>query len=319
VKKQSRREPALAPADGEKQVTVDAAVPQINGAPDPNGVAKTEPIIEMANMTVTYGAMDVPALDKVNLKIYEGDRVAIVGRSGSGKSSMLRAILRFYDPSGGVIKLTGTPLKEMPRCELARRVAVVEQEPSLFPMTLLENVLYGIDKDSVDPRTGEPCYSEQMRKSCAQSLQEAGLPVVPGNDLNLELDTRVGEGGRSLSGGQRQRVAIARALIRNPEVLLLDEPTAALDSQSENMVVTALRNAMQHSNSMVMVTHRLGVVRSLDVNRVIVMDKGKIVEEGHPEDLLEHEEGLYFALAREQGIHGGRHLSPSRINKYLHE
>jgi len=296
--------------------------PTINGVPVPAATTPLQvqpPIIEMRNMTVKYGAMDVPALDSVDLRIHEGDRVAVVGRSGSGKSSMLRSILRFYDPSDGTIEMTGRSLKQIPRRELARRVAVVEQEPSLFPMTLLENVLYGIAMDSVDPKTGEPCYSDEMRRSAAESLREAGLPVHPGNDLNLELDTRVGEGGRSLSGGQRQRVAIARALIRNPEVLLLDEPTAALDSQSEKKVVEALLRAMDHSKSMVMVTHRLGVVRSLGVNRVVVLDGGRIVESGHPEVLLADQDSLYASLAREQGITACRSLSTALINKYLHE
>ena len=98
---------------------------------------------------------------------------------------------------------------------------MVEQEPHLFPMTLLEIVLYGIEKDSDDPRTNELCYSDAWRNAAEKSLRKAGLPVTAGNDLNLELDTRVGEGGRSLSGGQRQRVAIARALIRNPEGTLV--------------------------------------------------------------------------------------------------
>jgi ABC-type multidrug transport system fused ATPase/permease subunit len=101
---------------------------------------------------------------------------------------------------------------------------------------------------------------------------------------------------------QRQRVAIARALIRSPTVLLLDEPTSALDSESEKKVLVALQSAMEHCKCMVMVTHRLGAVRALDVNRVIVMEKGRIVESGHPERLLQKENGLYASLAREQGI-----------------
>lgn len=269
-----------------------------------NGRASEElkPVIEMKNMTVTYGAMSKPALDGVDLKVYPGDRIAVVGRSGSGKSSMLRSILRFYDPSSGLIALAGDKMTDLTRKEIAKKVAVVEQEPSLFPMSLLENVLYGIDKDSTDSKTGEPCYSEEYRDAVHDSLKLCGLPVHPGNDLSLELDTRVGEGGRSLSGGQRQRAAIARAIIRSPEVLLLDEPTAALDSESEKKVVKALQSAMVNAKSMVMVTHRLGVVRSLDVNRVIVMDQGKIVESGHPEKLLRDEGSLYFGLASEQGI-----------------
>lgn len=166
-----------------------------------------DPMIEMINVTVKYDSMDVPAINGVDLKIYLGDRVAIVGRSGSGKSSMLRTIMRFYDPVGGCIKLNGVPLTELSRHELSRKLGVVDQEPSLFPLTLLENVLYGVEKDAINPQDGEPCYSEACEKKVSESLELAGLPIHPGNDLKLSLDTRVGEGGRSLSGGQRQRVS----------------------------------------------------------------------------------------------------------------
>jgi ABC-type multidrug transport system fused ATPase/permease subunit len=214
--------------EASRSTTSPLVEPSTNEPKSANGERSNEvvPIIEMRNMTVTYGAMEAPALNQIRLGIYEGDRVAVVGRSGSGKSSMLRSILRFYDPSSGEIRLSGTSLKNMTRKELARRVAIVEQEPQLFPMTLLENVQYGIDRDSIDPRTKEPCYSDDMRSAAERSLRKAGLPVTPGNDLGLELDTRVGEGGRSLSGGQRQRVAIARALIRTPEGALVRFPFA---------------------------------------------------------------------------------------------
>lgn len=262
-----------------------------------------DPVIKIEDMTVTYGAMDVPALDKINLDVFEGDRVAIVGRSGSGKSTLLRSILRFYDPISGSCKLEGKNLTELSRQELASRISVVEQEPHLFPMSLMDNVLYGIDKDAIDEETGEEIYSSKWRQEVIDALEVAGLPVdgVHKNNMGLELDTRVGEGGRTLSGGQRQRLAIARALIRKPEVLLLDEPTAALDSESEKRVVTALSNAMKKSKSMLMVTHRLGVIRSLAVNKVVVLDRGSIAELGHPETLLE-QNGIYTQLAREQGI-----------------
>lgn len=265
-------------------------------------LAASEPIIRMNNLTVTYGAMDVPALNGVDLEIRPNDRVAIVGRSGSGKSTMLRTILRFYDPTSGSISLMGDDLTQLTRKQIAEKVSVVSQEPNLFPMSLLDNVMYGIEKDAVDPETGEPCYGQPYRMAAQESLLRAGLPIEENNDLNLDLDTRVGEGGRALSGGQRQRVAIARALIRRPDLLLLDEPTAALDSESEKKVVEALRDSMQDTKSMVMVTHRLGVVRAIGVNRVFVMEKGRIVEEGHPEDLLKLPNGLYASLAREQGI-----------------
>mmetsp|Transcript_9275 Transcript_9275/g.16865 ORF Transcript_9275/g.16865 Transcript_9275/m.16865 type:complete len:727 (+) Transcript_9275:203-2383(+) len=267
-----------------------------------NGETVEKPIIAMKNVTLEYEAMERPALAGISTNIYAGDRVALVGRSGSGKSSMLRTMLRFYDPSSGTIELDGEDLRSLTRAETTAHVSLVEQEPHVFPMSLMENVLYGIEKDEIDPDTGEARYSTMYRNKVSECLSLAGLPVVPGNELGLELDTRIGEGGRSLSGGQRQRVAIARAIIRSPQVLLLDEPTAALDSESEKKVVESLQKAMEVTKSMVMVTHRLGVVRSLDVNRVIVLDRGEIVEEGHPEELLRNESSLYATLAREQGI-----------------
>ena len=248
--------------------------------------------------------MNLNALSDVNLNIYDGDRVAIVGRSGSGKSSMLRAILRFYDPIDGAISLDGIQLQQLTRQQMAQKISIVEQEPSLFPMTMLENVLYGILEDTIDPVTGKECYSAKYEQAVMKALDEAGLPIDDGNDLNLDLYTRVGDGGRALSGGQRQRVAIARALVRNPEVLLLDEPTAALDSESERIVIAALLQAMNHANCLVMVTHRLNVVAALGINRVIVMDKGKIIEDGHPDILMNKSDGHYARLAREQGLLG---------------
>ncbi|EED94638.1 predicted protein, partial [Thalassiosira pseudonana CCMP1335] len=274
-------------------------VPEIG---DPKDVTNTQTttVIEMKDMFVKYGSMDKPALSNINLEAHDQDRIAVVGRSGSGKSSMLRTILRFYDPSTGTCNLEGKSLTEMTRSEIASKIVVVEQEPHLFPMTLIDNVLYGVEKDSIDKVTGEECYSEKYRFAVTEALSLAGLPVTgENNDLGLELDTRVGEGGRTLSGGQRQRVAIARALVRFPDVLLLDEPTAALDSKSEKVVVEALKSAMLRTRCMLMVTHRLGVVRSLGVNKVVVLEQGSIVEIGHPEELLKSG-GIYSQLAREQ-------------------
>lgn len=262
------------------------------------------PIVQVNNITVHYGTMEIPAINGVSLSVDKGERVAIVGRSGSGKSSLLRSILRFYDPVQGNIQINGIDLRNFTRQEMASQMAIVSQEPDLFPLTLLDNVLYGIDKDTVDPRTGKPCYSYQLRQRAEKALQLAGLQLSPSNDLNLGLDSRVGEGGRTLSGGQRQRVAIARALTRNPTILLLDEPTSALDTVSETKVIKALQSATDHCQCTILVTHRLGAIRSLNVNRVIVMDSGKIVESGDPEELLLKENSMYGNLAREQGIVG---------------
>jgi len=320
----------------------------------------TPPIISFQNMTLQYKSMTSNALTDLSASFNPGDRVAIVGRSGSGKSSILRSILRFYDPSSGSISLNGNNLRTLSRSQLSDQIVVVEQEPHLFPMTLLENVLYGIDKDCIvnNDIAGDSAavYSEDFRQAAVEALFLAGLPIageevkpttttetatettsilngdethhsnnnineediMPTNDndaykglLGLELDTRVGEGGRTLSGGQRQRVAIARALVRNPDVLLLDEPTAALDSKSEYTVIKALKAAMKRTRCMIMVTHRLGVIKSLDVNKVIVLRDGRIAEIGHPEELMSKEEGVFKELAAEQGIYASSSSSSS--------
>lgn len=173
---------------------------------EPNGIKALTPVISIRGMTISYGAMDVPALDKINLDIFEGDRVAIVGRSGSGKSSLLRTLLRFYDPLSGSCNIEGKSLTEISRKELASRITVVEQEPHLFPMSLMDNVLYGYEKDIFDEETGEYTYNSEWRREVSKALEVAGLPLNGPlkNSMGLELDTRVGEGGRTLSGGQRQ-------------------------------------------------------------------------------------------------------------------
>lgn len=167
---------------------------------------ESAPLIQFSDMSVTYGAMKAPALSNINLNINPGDRVAIVGRSGSGKSSLLRSVIRFYDPSSGTCKVEGRNLIDLTRKEIASKIALVEQEPHLFPMSLIDNVLYGVSKDVFDNDTREANYGAKWRDDVAEALELAGLSVseTQQNNLGLELDTRVGEGGRTLSGGQRQ-------------------------------------------------------------------------------------------------------------------
>ena len=225
-----KRVPTIRDPSHDKKIVVKSGSDATNGSDSEekllNGKQNSKsPILSLKNVKVEYEAMERPALDKIDVEIYPGDRVALVGRSGSGKSSMLRTMMRFYDPSCGSIELCGKDLRNMTRSETAGRVAIVAQEPHMFPMSLMENVLYGIEKDDIDTETGVARYSVRYRDAVSNCLRLAGLPIDPGNELGLELDTRIGEGGRSLSGGQRQRAAIARALIRSPEVLLLDEPT----------------------------------------------------------------------------------------------
>lgn len=273
---------------GEMSVIPKAQVSAVNGG------TTAAPVLSVQNVTLQYDAMEHPALQNVDIDFYPGDRVAIVGRSGSGKSSLLRSLLRFYDPSEGVVAYKGNDLKTLSRQQLASVLTMVPQEPALFPLTLLENVLYGLPKDKGG-------YSVALQDRATEALIKAGLNVT-----EIPVTTRIGDGGRTLSGGQRQRVAIARALVREANVLILDEPTAALDSSTEQQVIQTLRTLMERKNtsieSVVMVTHRLGVIESLGVNRVIVMDQGRIVESGHPDFLLKNPSGAFSRLAAEQGI-----------------
>jgi len=183
----------------------DTSIVEANGkvATEQTAINQIDPLIQFSRVSVTYGAMNVPALNEINLDINVGDRVSIVGRSGSGKSSLLRTVLRFYDPSSGVCKVEGRSLTDLSRQEIASKIAIVEQEPHLFPTSLMENVLYGIPKDSFDSDSGEAIYDSQRRNNVSEALALAGLPVHD-NQLSLDLDTRVGDGGRTLSGGQRQ-------------------------------------------------------------------------------------------------------------------
>lgn len=238
--------------------------------------------IELDHVYFRYRA-DLPqVMQDVCISIEPGEVVGIVGRSGSGKSTLTRLIQRLYVPEAGRVSIDGTDLSTVDVSSLRRQIGVVLQENLLFNRSIRENIAIA------DP--GAPL------EKVIEAARMAGA-----HDFILELpeayDTIVGEHGASLSGGQRQRVAIARALMHNPRILIFDEATSALDYESERIVQANMRTICR-GRTVIIIAHRLSAVR--DANRILVMDHGRVVEQGSHADLLRKDNGLYARLCRMQ-------------------
>jgi len=216
------------------------------------------------------------ALDDISFVARPGTVTAVVGRSGSGKTSLIRLVPRFYEPSGGRITLDGVALDDYPLADLRRQVAMVGQKVMLFDDTIGANIAYGMDASQA-----------QIRAAAEAANAWEFIERLP-----QQLDTPVGENGALLSGGQRQRLAIARAILRDAPILILDEATAALDNESERLVQDALQRLMPERTTLV-IAHRLSTIEHAD--QVLVMDQGRIVERGTHAELLAMG-GLYERL-----------------------
>ncbi|XP_072607960.1 bile salt export pump isoform X2 [Vulpes vulpes] len=234
--------------------------------------------IEFHNVTFHYPSRpEVKILNNLSMVIKSGEMTAVVGSSGSGKSTALQLIQRFYDPSEGMVTLDGHDIRSLNIQWLRAQIGIVEQEPVLFSTTIAENIRYGREDATME---------DIVRAAKAANAYNFIM------DLPQQFDTLVGEGGGQMSGGQKQRVAIARALVRNPKILLLDMATSALDNESEAMVQEAL-NKIQQGHTIISVAHRLSTVRAADV--IIGFEHGTAVERGSHEELLERK-GVYFTL-----------------------
>lgn len=221
---------------------------------------------------------DQSILRNLNLTIKANTSTAIVGKSGSGKSTIAGLLLRLYDPEGGQVLLDGRDVRGLDVDWLRTRIGAVNQEPILFSGTIRENILYGVAEEE----RGTVDFDAVCQQACVDEFVER---------LPLKYETLVGQRGMMLSGGQKQRVAIARALIKNPRILLLDEATSALDASSEKYVRMALES-LAHGRTVLTIAHRLSTIRSAD--RILVLDGGRIVEAGSYEELMARSEFHMF-------------------------
>lgn len=239
--------------------------------------------IAFENVTFSYPTRkEVTVLHSLSLSAKAGQRIALVGPSGAGKSTVVSLLLRFYDPDAGRILIDGYEAREYSLHTLRSSMAIVPQEVLLFGGTIAENIAYG-----------RPGASQAEIEEAALSANAHGFI----SEFPEGYQTVVGERGVKLSGGQRQRVAIARAILRNPAILILDEATSSLDSESESLVQQALETLMRGRTS-VIIAHRLATIREADC--IYVIKEGEVVEQGTHEELITHEEGVYRNLSELQ-------------------
>ncbi|KAK1398690.1 Multidrug resistant ABC transporter family protein [Heracleum sosnowskyi] len=241
--------------------------------------------VELRDVFFSYPARrDEQIFSGFSLFIPSGTTAALVGQSGSGKSTVISLIERFYDPQAGEVLIDGTNLKEYQIKWIRGKISLVSQEPVLFAATIKENIAYGKDGATI----------EEIK--AAAEMANASKFI---NNLPQGLDTMVGEHGSQLSGGQKQRVAIARAILKDPRILLLDEATSALDAESERIVQEALDRIMADRTT-VMIAHRLSTVRN--ANMIAVIHNGKVIEKGSHSDLLKNPESAYSQLLLVQEV-----------------
>ena len=239
--------------------------------------------IEYRNVAFRYPTRpDLPVLQDISFAIAAGEKIALVGPSGAGKSTIVSLLMQFYELSSGEIRIDGRPITSFDLTELRRHIGIVPQETLLFGGSIRENIAYG-----KPGATDEEIIAAARKANAWQFI--ASFPEG--------LDTVVGERGIKLSGGQRQRVAIARAILKNPAILLLDEATSALDSESEKLVQGAMDELMKNRTSII-IAHRLSTIRKVD--KILVIDGGRIVEQGAHEELADNENGLYANLLKLQ-------------------
>ncbi|WP_342705857.1 ABC transporter ATP-binding protein/permease [Burkholderia arboris] len=270
--------------DMEELVALERQPLGIDDRPDAPAIRIGQGEIRFEHVTFRYGNHPVPLYDDFSMRIAPGERVGLVGHSGSGKTTFIKLIQRLYDVSGGRITIDCQDIARVQQDSLRSQIAIVQQEPVLFHRTLAENIAYA-------------------RPDASRADIERAARLASAHDFIVALpdgyDTLVGERGIKLSGGERQRVAIARAFLADAPILILDEATSSLDSESELLIQQAMERLMVGRTTLV-VAHRLSTVRALD--RLLVLDRGKVIEEGNHDALIRIDGGIYRRLFERQAL-----------------
>ncbi len=252
----------------------------VRNAENPKQLTEFQSVIRYENVSFSYQS-DRPVLQHINLDIHRGQTIALVGQSGSGKTTMADLLPRFYDPIAGRITIDGVDIREVKTFDLRALMGNVNQEAILFNDTFYNNITFGVESATM----------EEVRKAARIANADDFIMATPD-----QYQTTIGDRGSRLSGGQRQRISIARAILKNPPILILDEATSALDTESEKLVQEALENLMKDRTTLV-VAHRLSTIRNADL--ICVLHEGQIVEQGTHDELLA-KNGYYRRLIEMQ-------------------